>query len=342
MKFLMRFKTCLRVLRAGFGSASADIFGSEFLRILAERIYFGKYKTEETQMWKENKRDRQSDRDYRHSSPGERVRRRQEENQYRLRRQCIMLGTAAAILFILLLIQRIMEKRISYGETTKGEVVTAGKNISGKTLSSSENQDNGEALTSSGSSETERTDLLILVNKDHAVPEDYIVNEHWLENRRVSVADEMYDALSAMLTAGSEEGKKFVVASGYRSAEIQQQLLDEDIAHDMREYGMTWQEAYDLESLETMPAGHSEHETGLAVDVVSFDYQVLDDRQEYTEESIWLREHCQDYGFILRYPKDKEDVTGISYEPWHFRYVGAEAAKEIMERGITLEEYLAL
>ncbi len=293
-------------------------------------------------MWEENRRDRQPDRDYRHSSPGESVRRRQEENQYRLRRQCVMLGTAAAILFIFLLIQRIMEKSISYGETAKREVVTAGKNISRKTLSSSENQDNGEALTSSGSSETERTDLLILVNKDHAVPEDYIVNEHWLENRRVSVADEMYDALSAMLTAGSEEGKKFVVASGYRSAEIQQQLLDEDIAHDMREYGMTWQEAYDLESLETMPAGHSEHETGLAVDVVSFDYQVLDDRQEYTEESIWLREHCQDYGFILRYPKDKEDVTGISYEPWHFRYVGAEAAKEIMERGITLEEYLAL
>ena len=91
---------------------------------------------------------------------------------------------------------------------------------------------------------------------------------------------------------------------------------------------------------ETMPPGYSEHETGLAVDIVSFGYQVLDGKQENTNENKWLRENCSKYGFILRYPKEKEEITGISYEPWHFRFVGKEAAEEITRQGITLEEYL--
>ncbi len=262
-------------------------------------------------------------------SPEERrQRKREEERQRRLRRECIVLGILAAILLVLLLVQSAANSRLSYGEAAKGRIMTAVKNVSGKIL-----PDFGGGVSG-------QIDFLVLVNKDHAIPEDYIVNEHWLKNGRVSVADEMYDALSNMLTDGSKDGREFVVASGYRSAEYQQQLLNEDIERDMREYGMTWQEAYDLESMETMPAGHSEHETGLAVDIVALDYQMLDAEQEYTRENQWLRENCQEYGFILRYPKDKEDVTGISYEPWHFRYVGVEAAKEIMEQGITLEEYL--
>ena len=88
------------------------------------------------------------------------------------------------------------------------------------------------------------------------------------------------------------------------------------------------------------PAHYSEHETGLAVDIVSVANQRLDETQEDTAANRWLRENCADYGFILRYPRGKEDVTGFSYESWHFRYVGKAAAKEIMQRGITLEEYL--
>ncbi len=72
---------------------------------------------------------------------------------------------------------------------------------------------------------------------------------------------------------------------------------------------------------------------------LSYDYQLLDEGQEKTPENQWLREHCAEYGFILRYPPGKTEQTGIIYEPWHFRYVGAEAAAEIMEKGITLEEY---
>lgn len=183
-------------------------------------------------------------------------------------------------------------------------------------------------------------DLLILVNKEHALPADYQVTLHWLRNGSCAVAEEMYGALSEMLTAGSDEGCVFVVASGYRDTAYQRQLLEEDIEKRMQETGASRQEAYEEETRETMPPGCSEHETGLAVDIVSLAYQVLDEKQEQTRENQWLREHCSEYGFILRYPKEKEDVTGIAYESWHFRYVGREAAQEITERGLVLEEYL--
>ena len=89
-----------------------------------------------------------------------------------------------------------------------------------------------------------------------------------------------------------------------------------------------------------MPPGYSEHSTGLAFDIVSSGYHGLTLKQEKTRENKWLREHCAEYGFILRYHKDKEEITKIRYESWHFRYVGVEAAEYIMKNGITLEEYL--
>ncbi len=88
--------------------------------------------------------------------------------------------------------------------------------------------------------------------------------------------------------------------------------------------------------------GYSEHATGLSLDITSEDYQNLDEKQADTAESKWLAENCYKYGFILRYPPEKADITGIIYEPWHYRYVGKEAAKEIKEKGITLEEYLGV
>ena len=87
--------------------------------------------------------------------------------------------------------------------------------------------------------------------------------------------------------------------------------------------------------------GASEHQTGLAVDIVDINYQLLDEGQEDTAVQIWLMAHCAEYGFILRYPTDKSELTGVSYEPWHYRYVGTEAARAIMGGGLCLEEYLA-
>lgn len=202
----------------------------------------------------------------------------------------------------------------------------------------------GRTITENSSYTTDASGLpvqnpLILVNKANPLPEDYEVDLHWLSNGTCAVSSLIYEPLSEMLTDGSSQGLQFVVASGYRDRELQQQLLDEDIEADMQNEGMSWQEAYDKETMETMPPGYSEHSTGLAVDLVALDYQMLDDGQEQTPENHWLQENCSRYGFILRYPKGKEAVTDIHYESWHFRYVGVEAAEEITRRGITLEEY---
>lgn len=86
--------------------------------------------------------------------------------------------------------------------------------------------------------------------------------------------------------------------------------------------------------------GTSEHQLGLAVDIVDVSYQLLDTNQENTDVQKWLLENSWRYGFILRYPTDKTDITGIVYEPWHYRYVGKEYAKEIHEKGVCLEQYL--
>lgn len=92
----------------------------------------------------------------------------------------------------------------------------------------------------------------------------------------------------------------------------------------------------------TMPAGASEHQSGLAVDITDVYYPIKDSSLENTDTFKWLKEHCTDYGFILRFPSDKQDITGVMYEPFHFRYVGVEAAKYITENNLCLEEFVAL
>lgn len=188
------------------------------------------------------------------------------------------------------------------------------------------------------SMEEDKKDIL-LVNREHALPEAYEVDLVTLEDGVHQCAREAYEPLCEMLRAGIMEGLTFEVCSAYRSSERQEELFQEDLQAFLRQ-GYSYQRAWELTAQETMPAGYSEHSTGLAFDIVSFHYQMLDAGQENTVENKWLQEHCAEYGFILRYPKDKEAITQISYESWHFRYVGVEAAKEIMEQGITLEEYL--
>lgn len=181
--------------------------------------------------------------------------------------------------------------------------------------------------------------FLILVNKDNPLSADYEVELVPLKSGRGKAAEAIYEDLNEMLKDGGKEGLSFCVASAHRSRERQQELVDEDVAALMRK-GLDYEEAYGQVIRQTMPAGYSEHETGLAVDIVAVKYQMLDEQQEKTKENKWLRENCHKYGFILRYPKGKEDITGVDYESWHFRYVGREAAEYIMENGLTLEEYL--
>lgn len=181
---------------------------------------------------------------------------------------------------------------------------------------------------------------MVLVNKERSLPEDYAVSLTTLKNGK-QVADIMYQDLRDMILDGEKEekGTSFLVASAYRTKEEQTRLVQEEIDKNMS-FGMNYSEAYADALLTVAPSGYSEHETGLAVDIVAESNQRMDETQQYTRENIWLRENCWKYGFILRYPQGKEDVTGFSYEAWHFRYVGKEAAEEITRQGITLEEYI--
>lgn len=198
-----------------------------------------------------------------------------------------------------------------------------------------------EILTASVSGNDLLSREILLVNKDHPLPEDYEVTLLTLPDGVNRAAEEAYEPLCDMLKAGRKEGLSFEICSSYRDVERQQELLDEDI-HSLMRRGYSYEEAYEEVTRETMPPGYSEHSTGLAFDIVSLGYQMLDAEQEKTKENIWLQAHCAEYGFILRYPKEKEDITAINYESWHFRYVGKEAAEYIMANGITLEEYLEL
>ena len=182
-------------------------------------------------------------------------------------------------------------------------------------------------------------DMLMLVNKDYGLPEDYEVELLTMYDKVNRAAKEVYGPLNDMLAAGRAEGLAFEICSSYRDVQVQKRLFQEDLDVLMAQ-GYTYEQAYAEVEKETMPPGHSEHSTGLAFDIVSLGYQILDAKQEFTPETQWLNENCAKYGFILRYPKGKEEITKISFESWHYRYVGVEAATYIMENGLCLEEYL--
>jgi len=180
-------------------------------------------------------------------------------------------------------------------------------------------------------------DLLVLVNKYHGVAPDYkpdnLVNIDYSMATwdGIYVKKETYDAFVEMYNDAAKQGYTLCVCSGYRTYEDQRELFTQNLVSQGEEYTYMFS-AY---------PGRSEHHTGLAIDITSasMDWALSQEFAEYPEGQ-WLDEHCQDYGFILRYPKGKEDITGYGYEPWHFRYVGKDVAKEIMSKGITFEEYL--
>ena len=147
------------------------------------------------------------------------------------------------------------------------------------------------------------------------------------------------DSLKAMIADAKEAGYYIYILSSYRTMEKQISLYNAEVKKWLYE-GLSQEEAEEKAGTIVAYPGTSEHHLGLAVDLVSSEHVKLDQDAEKTKGYQWLVAHCQEYGFILRYPNNTTDVTGIIYEPWHFRYVGEEAAEEIMEAGITLEEYL--
>ena len=191
-------------------------------------------------------------------------------------------------------------------------------------------------------------ELLILVNPWNALPESYDVQPVYLNDYAPELAYtndmEMMnircaEALTDMMRDCVNAGYKPYICSAYRSHEKQQFLFDNKIQRLMAE-GYDYEDAKRLAPKVVAYPGTSEHELGLSADIIDADYPYLVPAQEQMPAQIWLMENCKNYGFVLRYPSEKSEITGIIYEPWHYRYVGKEFAEDMYERDMCLEEYL--
>ena len=182
----------------------------------------------------------------------------------------------------------------------------------------------------------------MITNKEHILDKDYVPLEMYVVDENENNFHQFKDAsLKPMLRSDIKEyvdklindaqglGLPIIVDSGYRSYNYQQVVLDALI----KEKG---DEAFKLVAL----PGASEHQTGLAIDFAYYENGIYnDDVKENDKEAIWLKNNAWKYGFILRYPKGKENVTGYNFEPWHFRFVGLKLAKYLFKNDLTLEEY---
>ena len=173
---------------------------------------------------------------------------------------------------------------------------------------------------------TSKGKWVLFANPWNPVPEDYVVKLVSIEGFRFDSAGR--DALQTMMNDCRATGLNCTINNTYRSKATQQYMWNRSVNKYMAQ-GMTLEEANAETGKDTALPGHSEHQTGLAVDI-----------NGSSETYAWLAEHCWDYGFILRYPDNKIDITGIIYEPWHFRYVGTELSLELKELGLCMEEYM--
>lgn len=198
--------------------------------------------------------------------------------------------------------------------------------------------DSGSGIEVVGSRDDWR---LILANKNSPLPEGYAPELVTLADSSLQMQTEAAAAFDEMRQAANATGLHLMACSTYRSVERQTELYDAEV---QKWIGKGYAEADAREKAATvvMIPGCSEHNTGLAVDVGSVTNQRVEEDFEDEPEFDWLQEHAAEYGFILRYPSDKQAITGVSYEPWHYRYVGVENAKAIKESGLCLEEYLGL
>ncbi len=198
-----------------------------------------------------------------------------------------------------------------------------------------ENEENSERdIGQSSQEDTDETSwCLILVNKWNKIQDDYQVELETLSNGQ-QVDQRIYAALQNMFDSARKDNIYPIVASGYRTTEKQQSIMDEKI-QDYENEGCSPEEAKTKAEAWVAIPGTSEHQLGIAVDINadgihSVGQQVYD----------WLNQNAYKYGFINRYPSDKTEITGVLNEPWHYRYVGVDAATEIQNQGVCLEEYL--
>lgn len=183
---------------------------------------------------------------------------------------------------------------------------------------------------------------LILANNKNNIGANYKPQELVTINENVQLDKRIVDDYKNMTQDALYNGTPFWATSGYRDYNYQATLFEKEVEKVLKEKPKyTKKQAIQKASLVVAIPGTSEHQTGLAIDVVSNEHLSLDKDSENSKAIKWLMKNCHNYGFILRYPKNKEHITNKTYEPWHYRYVGIEAATEIMRKNITLEEYLS-
>ena len=236
---------------------------------------------------------------------------------------CIVTGVlmllAAALYFVLLMPQNAMDEH----ERLELPVETA------------EEETSVEEVSGQQKKEADLPDIdissweYVLANAEHSIGE-YTPELGEIEGQKLD--QRILEPMQQFVADARAVGLSVFLSSGYRGFEEQQYLFNRKV------------EQYGEEKAATIVSrpGTSEHQTGLACDITDEYYELKDESLENTALYQWMSKHCQEYGFIVRYPKDKEEITGIIYEPWHFRYVGVEAATYMVEHNLCLEEFVAL
>lgn len=226
------------------------------------------------------------------------------------------------------------------GETEPGETLPASEVSDPKATDSSAET----TKTTSGGDHAiiDNEWALFLVNPDNPLPENFSITEKavYKSYKTFTMDERMADYAVRMVADAKADGIDLVICSTYRSVKYQQELLDKEVKV-YKDKGLSDEEAYVKAINNVAVPGESEHNAGLAADIVSNDWSELTAGFDTTAAFKWLSENADKYGFILRYPKDKTDITGISYEPWHYRFIGVYHAKKIKNSGLCLEEYLS-
>ncbi len=258
-------------------------------------------------------------------------------------KKVLIIGFAAGLLVCFLLnmvisririggIDKKYEKQIT--ELTEKNEKLSSQLKSGTAVKKEDGEDGSNELSSE-----EEAWSLVLINEEHPLDTEYApelaqIREGAFVDARIE------EETKQMLKDAGEEGLDMYIVSAYRDYETQREVFNTTMV-DWISQGYSPLEAYEETKKSVAVPGTSEHASGLALDITSAQYGELDEKQAETEEAKWLAQNCWKYGFILRYPPEKSDITKIIFEPWHYRYIGKEAAKEVMEKNLTLEEYLA-
>ena len=282
--------------------------------------------------------------DYYDQTPEQRRQLRAQRNRRRqaqVRRRKLLLGllVLAVLAVVLILVLRGCGKDKEPAQPTPSENVDK-PDTPNTPVEPSDREQNQKPDDQQRNGEQEIPWNLTLVNRWNPLPEGWTVDEVELSNGW-TVDSRCYDALQQMMDACRAEGLHPVVCSAYRTQAVQQNIFDQ-MKQSLLDQGYSDADAETEAGRQVAVPGTSEHQLGLAVDIVDLDHQLLDESQEQTAVQQWLMTNSWRYGFILRYPTAKTETTGIIYEPWHYRYVGQPHAAYMQENNVCLEEYLTL